>query len=500
MRYSVAESGPWFCGSGVWSCVLLLLGACDPAPSVPETEGPEADVWTLSFEPEGAVGESESVVAIHLAADAGRSAPDPLLLVEGTPSTVSLNRLEEGEITDVLMERVVPTTTQREPGRVVMRPHAPLAVGERYAVVSSAGLLGEFVVKPSGRPYLARLWPPVDSDKPIVQAVYCGSGIEETRSELVALHPDGLRGRWVPGLSSLEEPNPIGVGFCTRLEVDSFGTGKAQPPPDVAGFALDPAPFPLGVPEPVTADVACAAAESKVGPGCARTDGNRVVLRTPEARSWWVFSSSLGLHHETVEAGAVLIVPMSEELDGQTLAIAVFDEAGRSRTATFDVALGKAAPRLVINEVMANPSGAEPAQEWVELVNAGNASVVLDGFLLSDSAGSVALPVISMTPMSGVLLVREDFDEASPDDVPPAEGTLIVRLPQLGKGGLSNSGEALSLVDPAGEVVSRFPAVAATRQGISIARRNLYGSDDDRSGFGPHQEPGASPGAENHVE
>ena len=35
-------------------------------------------------------------------------------------------------------------------------------------------------------------------------------------------------------------------------------------------------------------------------------------------------------------------------------------------------------PHVVINEVLANPVGGEPAQEWVELYNDGRAPAVLD--------------------------------------------------------------------------------------------------------------------------
>ncbi len=82
------------------------------------------------------------------------------------------------------------------------------------------------------------------------------------------------------------------------------------------------------------------------------------------------------------------LAPDSElRLSGETI-----DLAGDRRA--FDVTLRTtpARSRVVLNEVLANANGAEPAMEWVELVNAGSASTNLEGYRLEDSGGSVTLP------------------------------------------------------------------------------------------------------------
>ena len=79
----------------------------------------------------------------------------------------------------------------------------------------------------------------------------------------------------------------------------------------------------------------------------------------------------------------------------------------------------------------------------------------------------------------------------------PLDPSSLLVLPSLAKSGLSNSGELLRLFDPAGSLVSRFPALKASAAGVSIARRAPESADDDPSAFGSHAPPGASPGAPN---
>jgi hypothetical protein len=53
------------------------------------------------------------------------------------------------------------------------------------------------------------------------------------------------------------------------------------------------------------------------------------------------------------------------------------------------------------------------------------------------------------------------------------------------------------LRDPSGAIVSAFPALAATKSGVSMARRTPSSADEDPALFGPSAPPGASPGAPN---
>jgi len=106
------------------------------------------------------------------------------------------------------------------------------------------------------------------------------------------------------------------------------------------------------------------------------------------------------------------------------------------------------------------------------------------------------LPSARVGPGEYALLVRGDY-VASAVDVPAAPGTLLIRVPALGKGGLSNTGEALALLDPANGVLSRFPARPSEHPGVSLARRTPSAADEVTDSFGEHASPGASPGQPN---
>ena len=72
-----------------------------------------------------------------------------------------------------------------------------------------------------------------------------------------------------------------------------------------------------------------------------------------------------------------------------------------------------------------------------------------------DSTGATALPAETLPKGAFALVVREDYVADSLDDLPPAPGTLLLRVPRLGNG-LSNSGEALRLEAPGGDYDVEF--------------------------------------------
>jgi hypothetical protein len=117
-------------------------------------------------------------------------------------------------------------------------------------------------------------------------------------------------------------------------------------------------------------------------------------------------------------------------------------------------------PRVVIAEVRADPLGREPAQEYVELLNAGTETVSLASMRLSDqlAAEGDPLPDVRLSPGARVLVVADDFDPDDDRDTPriPA-GALLARIgASLGEGGLSASGEPLILRHVEGARVHRI--------------------------------------------
>lgn len=92
-------------------------------------------------------------------------------------------------------------------------------------------------------------------------------------------------------------------------------------------------------------------------------------------------------------------------------------EAGLDDAATFDgpfdsaVTLGHPAPgELWITEIMFDPGGPEPAEEWFEVTSTAKKSVVLNGLFLRDGGGRLHVlgptPPMQVAPGQVLLLVR----------------------------------------------------------------------------------------------
>ncbi len=115
---------------------------------------------------------------------------------------------------------------------------------------------------------------------------------------------------------------------------------------------------------------------------------------------------------------------------------------------------------LVITEVLANPAGPEPSQEWVELYNPTSLALDLDGYTLDDNddgVGANTLPAVTLGPGRYAVVVGKGYTVGPGADPPLASGALLVRLTQgLGAGGLSNAGESLALRGPLGHLVSSY--------------------------------------------
>jgi hypothetical protein len=452
--------------------------------------------WKLRLEPASPLDHAQPVVAFVLASETPQEPPADSILVQGEPSKASIGRYVAGETPAVLAEQIVATGLDSRPGRLVIRPQGVLALGQRYTVLSRSGVLGSVVVSPTSElTYLARVWPPQESTEATMQTIYCGDSAPKESAALL-LQPGDLAARLEPGL----DPQGHAIGNCVRILPTDAAGQRVQPPTHLLDFAIEPSPWLAGVDLPEISALTCTAGESNLGPGCLAIDNGIGVVRGPASRTLWVFSSSLGWHLRAVEGGGRFTVPLSEQMRDEQLDVLVFDLAGRSLSASVRIVLPEPAARVVINEVMANPLGPEPAEEWVEVSNAGSIAASMVGWRLRDEAGEVDLPPLLLEPSAVVLFVRNDFLGGRDGDVPPALGTALVRLPSLGRNGLSNSGEALALIDASGATVSAFPAQASERAGVSIARRSPLELDDAIDGFAPHANPGASPGTSNIVQ
>jgi hypothetical protein len=145
-----------------------------------------------------------------------------------------------------------------------------------------------------------------------------------------------------------------------------------------------------------------------------------------------------------VAVRAALLPPMAPA----TVTARAADRAGNvAESAPFSLVTPAALPPLVITEVLANPAGAEPTQEYVEVRNLGAEDLTTDALLIQDSRGGDALPPATIPGGAYALVVTSGYDPASAADPPPRAGTLLLRVDsRIGTDGLSNSGEAVRLV------------------------------------------------------
>jgi hypothetical protein len=168
----------------------------------------------------------------------------------------------------------------------------------------------------------------------------------------------------------------------------------------------------------------------------------------------------------------------------------VYTSAG---TSVFDINLSPVAPVTgpVITEVLLDPAGPEPHQEFVEIINPGPWPVDLGGYRITDEDPAGSDDPSSMgDPLPGgvilelgeiALIVAEGFESEGPDPVPPP-GAIIVRVDgSIAKSGLRNSGgEPVFLLDDAGLVISSYPNVMGTTgQGSSVHRLGVLVPGND---------------------
>jgi len=131
-----------------------------------------------------------------------------------------------------------------------------------------------------------------------------------------------------------------------------------------------------------------------------------------------------------------------------TVTVRAVDRAGNPvESAPLALTTPPAIPPLVITEVLANPAGPEPAQEYVEVRNLGDADLSLEGLVIQDSRGADTLPAGTLVAGAYGLVVTSAYDPQGGADPPPRPRTALFRVDgRIGADGLSNGGEAVRLV------------------------------------------------------
>jgi hypothetical protein len=126
---------------------------------------------------------------------------------------------------------------------------------------------------------------------------------------------------------------------------------------------------------------------------------------------------------------------------------------------------------LVITEVLPNPAGPEAAQEFVEVLNAGDAPAAFEGLLVEDATGADPLPPLALAPGARGLIVPAAYDAAAGSDPAPRPGTTLLRVEgRIGRDGLGNAGEVVRLRRKSGEIVSRYGGWVSTTATAWVGR------------------------------
>jgi hypothetical protein len=474
---------------------LALLVACRGL-EPPDRPPPGAGSPTLALEPDASADAAPAVVRLRV----GGAAPDGVLVFEGELGSYHLRRIAAGDLPQTLLQRRVPAvawTDASDPDTTVVAPSVPLSAGLTYSLASpERGLLATLRIRTDGEPpRLDRLWPPIDGGAGAGHAVFCGDAAPGELDARLELEPDGTEAELSAGAAA-----GIALGSCVRLAIEPplAEPAFALAPALWAGIAFDPAPL-VAAAAPRVEPLGCDAGEVPLGPGCASVLDDRVLVRSPDEALLWIVGGDALAATEPLAPGQTLIVRGLVPGASARLELTVVDRAGRATRLETVVETSAPVPHLVLNEVMANPLGPEPEQEWIEIANDGSEPVALGGFVLEDAVAAAPLPDASLAPGELALIVTDAYDAERGFDVGPAPGTPLLRVAALASG-LSNAGEPLQLRAPDGRIVSRFPADPAPEAGRSVARRQPWTLDDDAAGFARHADPGASPGAPNLLE
>ncbi len=418
-----------------------------------------------------------------------------LWVLRGELSTYALGQIRRDEPSQALLDRRIPSLnwSEGDSARVV----APLEVlsGAISLVELGRGVLFQGTVNMSGE-MLRRVWP-TRGQTAGQMALFCrdASGpLPSLDGTEATLAPSGQALSVVPGL-----PLGLEASRCVRLRVQSNeqleGSGVSVSPVALSGFAIEPTLFEPNAPaEWGPAEAPCAEGTLPLPAGCASVMDDRFTISIERA-------SYVSVKLSTEERAFALGAGEQQSFLGlepetpYSLSMAVLNPGGLERTAQLEITTTQALPRVVLNEIFANPKGPEPQQEWIELYNDGRAPADLAGFMLEDSAGTTALPSATLPPRGYALLVNESFDATNGADPLPDPLAQLLRVPHLGTNGLSNSGEMLKLRDAAGVLVSSFPANPAPISGISVCRKSP--ESEGSTAFAIHAAPGSSPGAAN---
>jgi len=469
-----------------------LATACSPGLEL----APSGDRGSpaVEVEPVGTFDRAPSVLRLRVRRAAAGSVLADFRFFSGSLGTYHLGRLRRRDLPQTLVDREIPAVVFVDSGDVVVAPARALDSGSFSLATPELGLLAEIVVDRDLVPTLVRRWPPPDVARGAGAQIFCGDAAPLVEPGAVELDPSGVS---ASVLGRLDEDGAF-AELCVQVEPGAEAPAGALvvPPPLAGGAALEP--LPLAIDRSASSHAPCVPPELEIGPACARVGDDRVVLAATELPSFWALerpARRLGV----VAPGASLVLRGFSPEAVERLTGSAFDALGRRFSIDAEVRTGAPALHVVINEVLANPSGPEASGEWIEIVNDGIESVDLGALWLDDAVEAIRLPRYELPAGAMALLVAEGYAPEPELDLVPGPEVVVLLVPRLGRSGLANDGELLRLKQADGTVVSRWPALPSPASGVSLARRTPDAPDGEAGSFAAHAAPGASPGAPNVV-
>lgn len=189
-------------------------------------------------------------------------------------------------------------------------------------------------------------------------------------------------------------------------------------------------------------------------------------------------------------------IPENAEID---TSIEVEDINGNRTSHNASIVGGSAIP-VAITEVLADPLGLEPSQEFVEIFNFGDKEIEVGGWMIDDNGdknGDCLPNQAVLPPGRAALIVGPNFDVESTLDPKPAPDTQILRLEgSIGSSGLKNTAvESIELYDAEGHLISAYSgSVGKPVEGVSVERIFAEIPDGDPLAFGLNPLSASSPG------
>lgn len=289
---------------------------------------------------------------------------------------------------------------------------------------------------------------------------------------------------------------------------DMSSTDSSQP--DSSDGSLDSSReadplIPDTTPPAIVEALACAVTEQMVGPLCVSAGPFGISVRfwASEPVKASVEAEPSGIKVEANNLTSThhfILAPLPPETE-QNLSITIVDVADLETTeGPHSASTTQAVSPVAINEVLFDPLGSEPHQEFIELFNYGEHEIPVEGWTISDEGGTDTITEPIIIPSGGyALIVSDQFVPGGGGDVPPAEDVVMIVLDgPIGSAGMRNAGEMLSLKDALGNQISTFPALAVpSGPGISIERYRSLGPDGDPLNWGANPASLATPGSVN---